>query len=144
MTHDEENSQSAYHSLVKHEPRAETVIPPVHRAPNDTEQRLAIDQHPDPILLYHLVEARPRGSHVFEMIGHAGATPCFDADTEELGVRVGGEEVAESGEGGGGLKEDSRRGERGGRLSEAGGPRRIGREARGEVNVNRQMGEARR
>jgi hypothetical protein len=40
------------------------------------------------------------------MIGHAGATSRFDADAEELGIRVGGEEGAEAGEGGGGLAED--------------------------------------
>ena len=94
------STRSAGHEDCVHAPQP--VLLPVHLAPDDTEQRLAVDQHLHPVLLHHLVE--PAGLvDVFEVVAHARAPLVAHADTDEL--RCGGlGEGAEALDGGGGLE----------------------------------------
>ncbi len=53
--------------IPEHKSLIQLVFHPVHLAPDDAEQRFAIDQDLDPILLYRLVKFS-RFVHIFEVI----------------------------------------------------------------------------
>ena len=72
----------------EHEPLVQLVLDPIHLAPDDTEQSLAVDQHFHPILLHRLVE-RARSVHVLEMVRQARTPPVLDPYPDHLGLWLG-------------------------------------------------------
>lgn len=72
--------------VLKHESCGQTVIAPVHDGTDDGEQRLRVDEHPDTVLLHHLVKLAPGRVDVVEVVSHAGASASLDSDTEKLGL----------------------------------------------------------
>lgn len=70
--------------IPKHKPRAQLILYPIHLAPNDTEQRLTINQHLNAGLLYRFIEAS-RFIHVLQMIRETGAPPVLHPNPNEFG-----------------------------------------------------------
>lgn len=68
----------------------EAIFLPVHLASDDTEKRLAVDQHLYAVLLDTLVESACfLGLDVFKVVRHAGAALVAHTDTDELGPGLG-------------------------------------------------------
>lgn len=70
----------------ENEPRAQFILQPVHLTSNNAEQRLAVNQHLDTILLDRLIE-RSRLVHIFQMVGQPAASSVLNTDTDEFAVR---------------------------------------------------------
>ena len=65
----------------------ETILLPVHLAPDNREEGLAVDQDLDPVLLYYLIKLA-RLLYVFEVVGKAGTALVPHANADHLGCRA--------------------------------------------------------
>lgn len=73
--------------IAKLETLVEIILDPVHLAANNTEQRFAVNQNPNSILLNSLV-VRPGLVHVFEMVRQPAASAIAHSNLDELRVIV--------------------------------------------------------
>lgn len=73
--------------VVKDKSGAQPVISPVHPTSNDTEQRLAVNQHPDTILLDNLVKLAAWWWNIVKVVGHTGTATRLYRDSQKTRFR---------------------------------------------------------
>ncbi|KAI9661539.1 MAG: hypothetical protein M1829_006230 [Trizodia sp. TS-e1964] len=71
----------------KHKPTVQLIFLPIHLATNYAEKRLAINQHPDPILLYNFIK-RPSLLDIVQMVRKPAAPAVLNPHPNEPRIRL--------------------------------------------------------
>lgn len=85
ISHPRSFRRAQLHLLVKDKSGTQSAISPVHPASNDTEQRLAINQYPDTILLDNLVKLAAWWWHIVKVVSHTGTATRLYRDSQKTG-----------------------------------------------------------